>query len=100
MSTATLNEQLWATVLESADSFKIDPSCQLFLQAWITNGVERMQNEKRIATGDISIAKFVLFVLSPIFIWRGLIKLLSSPMLASFDPFAVIGRARKQSYTR
>jgi hypothetical protein len=57
MSTATLNEQLWVTVLESADSFKIDPSCQLFLQAWITNGVERMQNEKRITTADISIAK-------------------------------------------
>jgi hypothetical protein len=57
MSTATLNEQLWVTVLEAAESLKIDPSCQLFLQAWITNGVERMRNENRIAPGDIAIAK-------------------------------------------
>jgi hypothetical protein len=41
--------------------------------------------------GDISIAKFVLFVLSPIFIWRGLTRLLRSPMLASFDSVPLIG---------
>jgi hypothetical protein len=57
MSTATLNDQLWVTVLESADPLRIDPSCQLFLQAWITNGVERMYAEKRIATDDIATAQ-------------------------------------------
>ena len=57
MSTATLNDQLWVTVLESADPFRIDPSCQLFLQAWITNAVERMYDEKRIAADDVAIAK-------------------------------------------
>jgi hypothetical protein len=57
MSTATLNEQLWVTVLESADPLKIDASCQLFLQAWITNGVERMRNESRIAPEDVATAK-------------------------------------------
>ena len=57
MSTATLNEQLWITVLESASPLKIDPSCQLFLQAWITNGVERMSNENRIAPEDVATAK-------------------------------------------
>jgi hypothetical protein len=57
MSTATLNEQLWITVLESADPLKIDPSCQLFLQAWITNGVERMRNESRITADDVATAK-------------------------------------------
>jgi len=57
MSTATLNEQLWITVLESAVPFKIDPSCQLFLQAWITNGVDRMYDESRIAPEDVATAK-------------------------------------------
>lgn len=57
MSTATLSEQLWVTVLKSADPFKIDPSCQLFLQAWISNGVERMRNEHRIAEADLATAK-------------------------------------------
>ena len=57
MSTATLNEQLWITVLESAEPLKIDPSCQLFLQAWITNGVERMHNESRLTADDVAIAK-------------------------------------------
>ena len=57
MSTATLNEQLWLTVLESADPLKIDPSCQLFLQAWIANGVERMLNESRITADDVATAK-------------------------------------------
>jgi hypothetical protein len=57
MSTANLNEQLWITVLESADPLKIDPSCQLFLQAWIDNGVERMRNESRIAPEDVATAK-------------------------------------------
>ena len=57
MSTATLNEQLWVTVLESAESLKIDPSCQLFLQAWINNGVERMYDESRITPEDVATAK-------------------------------------------
>jgi hypothetical protein len=57
MSTATLSEQLWVTVLESADPLKIDPSCQLFLQAWISNGIERMRNEHRIAEVDLASAK-------------------------------------------
>ena len=57
MSTATLSEQLWVTVLESADPLKIDPSCQLFLQAWISNGAERMRNEHRIAEVDLATAK-------------------------------------------
>ena len=57
MSTATLNEQLWITVLESASPLKIDPSCQLFLQAWITNGVARMSTESRIAPEDVATAK-------------------------------------------
>jgi hypothetical protein len=57
MPTATLSEQLWVTVLESADPLKIDPSCQLFLQAWISNGVERMRNEHRIAEVDLATAR-------------------------------------------
>lgn len=57
MSTATLNEQLWATVLESADPFKIDPSCQLFLQAWISNAVERMHDEHCITEEHVTLAK-------------------------------------------
>jgi hypothetical protein len=57
MSTATLNEQLWATVLESAYPLTIDPSCQLFLQAWITNAVERMLTESRVSTEDVATAK-------------------------------------------
>jgi hypothetical protein len=57
MSTATLNEQLWASVLESAYPLKIDPSCQLFLQAWITNAVERMLTEKRVSAEDVATAK-------------------------------------------
>ena len=47
--------------------------------------------------GDISIAKFSLFVLSPIFIWRGLIRLLSLPMFASSDPAVLIGRRDRRS---
>lgn len=57
MSAATLNEQLWITVLESADSLKIDPSCQMFLQAWISNGVDRMRDESRISPADVALAK-------------------------------------------
>jgi len=57
MSAATLNEQLWITVLESADPLTIDPSCQLFLQAWITNAVERMSTESRVAKEDVAAAK-------------------------------------------
>jgi hypothetical protein len=57
MSTATLQEQLWATALQSADPLTIDPSCQLFLQAWINNAVERMHTENRIAAADVDTAK-------------------------------------------
>jgi hypothetical protein len=57
MSDANLNEQLWATVLAAAEPLKIDASCQLFLQAWISNGVERMRNENRIGPEDLATAK-------------------------------------------
>ena len=57
MSTATLDEQLWATVLQYAEPLKIDPSCQLFLQAWIANGVERMRFERRVGPADLATAK-------------------------------------------
>jgi hypothetical protein len=42
--------------------------------------------------GDISIAKFVLFVLSPILIWRGLVRLLRLPMFAKLDLAALTSR--------
>jgi hypothetical protein len=57
MSTMTLNEELWITAVDSAAPLKIDPSCQLFLQAWIANGAERMHNEGRIAPEDVASAK-------------------------------------------
>ena len=57
MSTTNFNEELWITALESAAPLKIDASCQLFLQAWITNAVERMHGESRIATEDVALAK-------------------------------------------
>jgi hypothetical protein len=57
MSTTNFNEELWITALESAAPLKIDASCQLFLQAWITNGAERMRNEGRIAPEDVATAK-------------------------------------------
>jgi hypothetical protein len=57
MSTATLSEQFWLTVLESAAPLRIDASCQLFLQAWIANGAERMRNESRITSEDVAVAK-------------------------------------------
>jgi hypothetical protein len=57
MSGATLNENLWQTVIDSCGSLKIDPSCQLFLQAWISNGVQRMQDERRLNPEDIATAK-------------------------------------------
>jgi hypothetical protein len=57
MSSAALNEQLWETVLAAAAPLKIDASCQLFLQAWIANGVDRMSDEKRVAPQDLAVAK-------------------------------------------
>jgi len=57
MSGASLNEILWQTVIDTCGSFKIEPSCQLFLQAWISNGVERMQEETRLKPEDIETAK-------------------------------------------
>jgi hypothetical protein len=57
MSAANLNEQLWVTVVESADPLTIEPSCQLFLQAWITNGAERMLTENRVAAEDVVTAR-------------------------------------------
>ena len=48
--------RLWQTVLESVGTLKIDASCQLFLKAWITNGVERMENEGRLTPKDVAIA--------------------------------------------
>jgi hypothetical protein len=49
--------RLWQTVLKSVGTLKINPSCQLFLKAWITNGVERMENEGRLTPKDVATAK-------------------------------------------
>ena len=49
-------DRLWQTVLESVGTLKIDASCQLFLKAWITNGVERMENEGRLTPKDVATA--------------------------------------------
>ncbi len=57
MLNATLDEQLWQTALEAADTFKIDASCQLFLQAWIANGAERMIDENRCDPVELAFAK-------------------------------------------
>jgi len=56
ISEATLSEHLWQTVLGSVGALKIDASCQLFLKAWITNGVERMENEVRLTPKDVAMA--------------------------------------------
>jgi hypothetical protein len=56
ISEATLSERLWQTVLESAGGLKIEASCQLFLKAWITNGVERMERENRLTPKDVATA--------------------------------------------
>ena len=56
ISDATLSERLWQTVLESVGGLRIDASCQLFLKAWITNGVERMEGERRLTPKDIATA--------------------------------------------
>ena len=56
MSAATLNERFWQTVLESLGTLKIDASCQLFLKAWINNGVERMEDERRLTAQDVATA--------------------------------------------
>jgi hypothetical protein len=56
ISEAALSERLWQTVLESAGGVKIDASCQLFLKAWIANGVERMESENSLAPKDIATA--------------------------------------------
>jgi hypothetical protein len=56
ISDATLSERLWQTVLESVGALRIDASCQLFLKAWITNGVERMEDERRLTPKDIATA--------------------------------------------
>jgi hypothetical protein len=48
--------RLWQTVLESVGTLKIDASCQLFLKAWITNGVERMEDEGRLTPKDVATA--------------------------------------------
>ena len=57
MVNATLDEQLWQTVIDSAGALKIDASCQLFLQAWIANGIERMVSENRTDAKDVAEAK-------------------------------------------
>jgi hypothetical protein len=56
MSGASLNETLWQTVIGTCGSLKIEPSCQLFLQAWISNGVQRMQDERRLKPEDVDTA--------------------------------------------
>jgi hypothetical protein len=57
MSGASLNETLWQTVISTCGSLKIEPSCQLFLQAWISNGIQRMEDEHRLKPEDIETAK-------------------------------------------
>jgi hypothetical protein len=57
MSSASLNEIFWQTVVDTCGSTKIDPSCQLFLQAWISNGVQLMEDENRLKPEDIETAK-------------------------------------------
>ena len=54
ISDATLSERLWQTVLESVGGLRIDASCQLFLKASITNGVERMEAEHRLTPKDVA----------------------------------------------
>jgi hypothetical protein len=56
MSGASLDEILWQTVIGTCGSTKIEPSCQLFLQAWISNGIQRMQDEHRTKQEDIHTA--------------------------------------------
>jgi hypothetical protein len=56
MSGASLNETLWQTVITTCSSLKIEPSCQLFLQAWISNGIQRMQDENRLKAEDVEMA--------------------------------------------
>jgi hypothetical protein len=57
MTNATLDVQLWETVIESVGALKLDPPCQLFLQAWIANGIERMVSENRTGSQDLAEAK-------------------------------------------
>ena len=57
MVNPTLDEELWQTVIDSVGTLKIDASCQLFLQAWIANGVERMGSENRTDPNDVAEAK-------------------------------------------
>jgi hypothetical protein len=57
MVNATLKEQLWQAVMDLVGTLKIDASCQLFLQAWIANGVERMESENRTDPKDVAEAK-------------------------------------------
>jgi hypothetical protein len=57
MANATLDTQLWQTVVDSLGALRIDPTCQLFLQAWISNGVERMRSENRTDSKDVADAK-------------------------------------------
>jgi len=56
MSSASLDEILWQTVTATCGSTRIEPSCQLFLRAWISNGIERMQDEHRTKQEDIDTA--------------------------------------------
>ena len=57
MLNATLDEQFWQTALHAAGELKFDPSCQLFLQAWIANGSERMLEENRVSIPELIHAK-------------------------------------------
>jgi hypothetical protein len=56
VSALALNEKFWQTVLESLGPLKMEASCQLFLRAWINNGVERMEDERRLAPQDVATA--------------------------------------------
>ena len=56
MSGASLDEILWQTVIDTCGSTKIEPSCQLFLKAWISNGIQRLQDEHRTTQEDVNTA--------------------------------------------
>jgi hypothetical protein len=56
MTGASLNEVFWQTVVSACGSFKIEASCQLFLRAWISNGIQRMEDEHRMKPEDVETA--------------------------------------------
>jgi hypothetical protein len=53
----TLCAELWKSLLETADSWEIDPECAACLYAWIETGVDRMEAERRLGAEDLAIAQ-------------------------------------------